>query len=131
MLVPDYFDALSFLFNFDGGGVFGAIRNLLWFAIWTASILCILFAVPPQKLPPALQSLDKFAALICAALIAWLPIQVAFMTLGILGLHTPAILMFVHGMIGLLAYFGVLIVTGPAAYERIVALLGGQKSPQA
>lgn len=130
MLVPNYFDALSFLFHFGSVGVLGIVHNLVWFVIWTAGILCILFVVPSEKLPPALRVIDSYAPLICTALIVWLPVQVAFMTLGLLGLHAATLLMFAHAMIRVFAFFGVLIVTGPPAYERIVAMFSRQQAAQ-
>lgn len=126
LLVPNYFDALHGMFQFDGVGALGVIHNLLWFAVWTGGILCILFVVPPHKLPPALQSIDRFTPMICSILIAWLPIQIAIGTLGMAGLHMTGLLMFVRGMIGIFSYFGVLIVTAPAAYDRIVAMFRAQ-----
>lgn len=128
MLVPDYFDALKFVFHFQGVGALGVIHNLLWFAVWTMAILCVLFAVPPQKLPPALHSLDAFAPMICAALIAWPPTQILLMTLGLAGVSGTAILALAHGLVPVFAYFAVLIVTAPAAYDEFASIVARQKA---
>src|SRR5262249_22579990 len=84
MLIPDYIDILRFSFHFSNTPVLFIVHNLLWFLVVTLGVLCILFVVPPQKLPPALQALDAFGPLICAVLIAWLVVDVVIVMLAII-----------------------------------------------
>ncbi len=131
MLVPDYIDILRFVFHF-GGGVISSIAGLITFITLTLGILCVLFVVPPQKLPPALQSIDAFAPLIAAVLLVYLPL------IHVLGfadavIHEKAvvgpILDLAHGLLPVVAYFGVLLMTSPAAYEEATALITGRRPP--
>jgi hypothetical protein len=124
-LVPDYFDALKFFFHFDHMPGMFIIHNLLWFVVWTLGIACILFVVPPQKLPPALQSVDAFGPLICAVLLAWLPLQMLILMLMAVMDHggISSVLEIAHALLPLVAFFGVLMMASPAAYEEAKALL--------
>jgi hypothetical protein len=136
LLVPDYFDLMKFAFKFDFFPALMIVHNLLWFLVWTLAVLCILFVVPPQKLPPALQSVDAFGPLITAVLILWLPLQqLLFFLIGVV--HGKAgvssVLMLAHGLLPLIAFFGVLMMTSPAAYEEAKAMFakkpGGSPPP--
>jgi hypothetical protein len=120
---------VTFHFN---GGVLNILNNLISFIVTTLGVLCILFVVPPQKLPPALQSLDAFGPAIAAVLILWLPLQVVFLVLqGLLSEHMgiSAILFGLHIAVRILAFFGVLMMTSPAAYEEATALITGRRPP--
>jgi hypothetical protein len=131
MLVPGWIDMFSVTFHFNGG-VLNILNNLISFIVTTLGVLCILFVVPPQKLPPALQSLDAFGPAIAAVLILWLPLQVVFLVLqGLLSEHMgiSAILFGLHIAVRILAFFGVLMMTSPAAYEEATALITGRRPP--
>jgi hypothetical protein len=130
MLVPGWIDMFGPTFHFNGGG-FAVIISLLTFIVTTLGVLCILFVVPPQKLPPALQSLDAFGPLIAAILILWLPTAVI---LGILeGLMNHggigSLLGAAHILVRIVAFFGVLMMASPAAYEEMTALITGRRPP--
>jgi len=131
MLVPDYIDLLRVAFKFSGGAL-DTIYGLLFFLVLTLGVLCILFVVPPQKLPPALQSLDAFGPLIAAVLIVWLPLNIVLFGL-IMMIQAKAvlgpILFIAHGLLPVLAYFGVLMMASPAAYEEATALITGRRPP--
>jgi hypothetical protein len=127
MLVPAYFDGLKFFFEFSHMPALLIVHNLLWFVVWTLGILCILFVVPPQKLPPALQSVDAFAPMITAVLMVWLvaqPVLVALAMLVHASAGITAILGLARGLLPVVAYFGVLMMASPAAYEEAKAMLG-------
>jgi hypothetical protein len=110
------------------------VHFLLWFLILTLGVLCILFVVPPAKLPPALQTIDAFGPLVAAALIAWLPVQQILIALATI-VHRPdhpvvsAVLILAHGLLPILAYFGVLMMASPAAYEEAKAMFGKRNPP--
>ena len=131
MLVPGWIDLLDHTFHFSHVPVLHIIDALLNFIVITLGVLCILFVVPPQKLPPALQSIDAFGPLIAAILIVWLPLQVVFLILAGLLDHEGlgAILIAVHILVRIAAFFGILMMTSPSAYEEATALITGRRPP--
>ncbi|MCB9560562.1 MAG: hypothetical protein H6708_09140 [Kofleriaceae bacterium] len=122
LLLP-WIDFLGDAFKFSHVGIVMILHNLLFFVVLLIGILCVLYVVPPAKLPPALKAIDALAPLVTAVLLLWLPLQVVLVALGLwLGPFpflnaTGAILMMARGLLALLAYFGVLMLTAPAAYE--------------
>ena len=129
MLVPDFIDILrfAFRFSFHGGAIF-TVLYLLTFVVTLVGIACALFVVPPQKLPPALQAVDALGPLFTAVLILFLPAKVLLMGLGLL-IHghggISAILLMAHLLIRIVAFFGVLMLVAPAAYEEVMRLVKG------
>ena len=125
MMVPgllSFFDGIS---GITHAPALLLIWGLLTLVITILGVACILFVVPPQKLPPALRAVDAFGPLIAAILIAWLPAQVVLMGLALLvHMHAgiSAILIMVHMLIPIVAYFGVLMMASPAAYEEALRL---------
>ena len=131
-LIPTLFSFLSVAFHF---GMFPAlliIHNLLFLLILILGVFCIVFVIPPKKLPPALQAVDALAPMIAAVLLAWLPAQQVLIALVLL-VHAhagiSAILILAHGLLPIIAYFGVLMMAAPAAYEEAMAMFGGKKPP--
>jgi hypothetical protein len=124
LLIPAFFDQIRVAFHFSGFPVLSILSNLLNFVVVTLGVLCILFVVPPQKLPPALRGVDALGPLICAVLIAWLPVQVLlFIVDGVIAKRgLVAILTGAHMLIYMVAYFGVLMMASPAAYEEAKAM---------
>jgi len=136
MLILPFIHTLGFAFSFSGGFIM-IIHNLLWMLVLLLAVFCIVFVVPPAKLPPALQAVDAFGPIIAAVLIAWLPLQqVLFLLQGIIIQHSlvGSLLAFAHGLLELIAYFGVLMMTAPTAYEeakRLFVKSGGASPPPA
>jgi hypothetical protein len=131
MLVPAFFDMLGGLFHFGGNPILMVIHNLLWFVVMLVGILCIAFVVPPQKLPPALRALDALGPLFAAVLMAWLVVSPILVCLsGLISEHAgiAAITMLAHMLLPVIAYFGVLMVAAPSAYEEIMKMF--KKGPQ-
>ena len=131
MLLPSWVRSLDYVFHF-GGPIIFTISGLLDFVVTTLGVACVVFVVPPQKLPPALQSVDAFGPLIAALLIVWLPAAVILMVLGlIVHMHVlvGAVLIGARLLVYILAYFGVLMMAAPAAYEEAVALATGKGRP--
>jgi hypothetical protein len=125
MLVPGWLHMLDHAFRFSGVPGLLIIYVLLDFIITLLGVACILFVVPPQKLPPALQAIDAFGPLIAAVLILWLPAQVILFGLALLvhmSAGVSAILIMAHMLIPIVAYFGVLMMASPAAYEEAKAM---------
>jgi hypothetical protein len=130
-LIPSWIDGFH-LFNFGGFPILIILHNLLWFLVMTLGVFCIVFVVPPAKLPPALQTVDAFGPLIAAVLIAWLPAQQVVIALaGIIHGHElfGSLLILAHGILPILAYFGVLMMASPAAYEEAKAMFAKNKQP--
>jgi hypothetical protein len=130
MMVPGLFDILRIAFKFDyhGGAIF-TVLYLLMLLVTLIGILCIAFVVPPQKLPPALQAVDALAPLFAAVLILWLPLQVVLLGLGMLAhahMGIGAILLMAHMLVRIVAFFGVLMMAAPAAYEEAMRMFGGK-----
>jgi hypothetical protein len=128
MLLPLWIDLFDIAFKFSGGRVFDIIDRLLFFIVTTLGVLCAVFVVPPQKLPPALQAVDAFGPLICAILIVWLPLHAVLEALTGL-IHNKAgvsaVLKLVHDLLPIVAYFGVLMMASPAAYEEAKRMFAG------
>jgi hypothetical protein len=130
-LIPSLLDGFH-LFSFGGLPILLIVHNLLWFVILALGVFCILFVVPPAKLPPALQTVDAFGPLIAAALILWLPLQQVLIALVMIvhaHILVGALLMLGHGILPILAYFGVLMMASPAAYEEAKAMFGKKNPP--
>src|SRR5688572_14004719 len=100
MLIPDFLSMIgpTFRFSYHGGFLF-TIMILLNFVVTIIGILCIAFVVPPQKLPPALRAMDALAPLFAAVLLAWLPLRIVLLGLGLM-LHAKfgimALLLMAH-----------------------------------
>ena len=131
-LIPTWIDSFGIfkMFSHMGGREIVLILTfVLAFLVITLGVFCIVFVVPPAKLPPALQAVDAFGPLITAILIIWLPLFVVL--LGIQGIISSpkdivnVILELAHGLLPILAYFGVLMMASPAAYEEAKAMFGG------
>lgn len=138
MLVIPLLDLFGALFKFS---VFGesafilGLHNQLFFLVVLIGILTLLYLVPPKKLPPALQAIDSLAPVVAALLLVWLPFQLIMMHLSALidsddTKFTTVILSMARSLLSLLAYFGVLMLTAPAAYDSFMAMFkkgqGGQ-----
>ncbi len=121
-LVVPLLQSIGPAFSFSGG-IFGILHNLLFLIVLAVGVLCIAFFFPPQKLPPALQAIDALAPLFVAILVLWLPLQTILIAFSLgnafLG-FTGAILLVVRALLWLVAYFGVLMLTAPAAYDSIM-----------
>ncbi|MFT3699293.1 MAG: hypothetical protein QM831_39460 [Kofleriaceae bacterium] len=131
MLVPDYIDVLRVVFHFSGG-VLSIIHGLIAFIVLTIGVLCVLFVVPPQKLPPALQSLDAFAPLVTALLIVFLPLNIVLVYLDSMiqmKEFISPLLQMAHALLQVIAYFLVLMMASPSAYEEATALITGRRPP--
>jgi hypothetical protein len=132
MLVPGFIDILRFAFTFSGGAIY-IVQRLLTFVVTLVGMACALFVVPPQKLPPALQAVDALGPLFTAVLLVWLPVQVVLSGLGMLAhmhMGISAILIMLHMLIRIVAFFGVLMLVAPAAYEEVMRMVKGGGAAQ-
>ncbi|HEX3759910.1 MAG TPA: hypothetical protein VHW23_14445 [Kofleriaceae bacterium] len=131
-LIPSWIGTFHIFSALGGMSIIGLVVALLWFLVITLGVFCIVFVVPPAKLPPALQSVDAFGPLIAAVLILWLPLQQVLIALSSI-VHEHAllgsILVLGHGLLPILAYFGVLMMASPAAYEEAKAMFARRGQP--
>jgi hypothetical protein len=125
MFYFDWLPELGHVFSFSGP-LFDSIVRLLDFVVLTLGSACILFIVPPQKLPPALQTVDNFGPLICALLIIWLPLALLLELVGGIVSHPSEIvnglLITAHLLLPIVAYFGMLMFAAPVAYDELFVL---------
>ena len=129
-LIPSWIDSFRVFGQLSAMPILGVVTMLLMFLVVTLGVFCIVFVVPPAKLPPALRTVDAFGPLIAAVLIVWLPLfQVLIALGGIIHSHVliGSLLILGHGLLPIIAYFGVLMMASPAAYEEAKAMFGGQK----
>jgi hypothetical protein len=131
-MIPGFLDTLHVFSIIGHLPIIAIVAALLSFLIQALGVFCIVFVVPPNKLPPALQTVDAFGPLIAAALIAWLPVQQVLIALsGIIHGHVliGSLLTLGHGLLPILAYFGVLMMASPAAYEEAKAMFARRGQP--
>ncbi|HEY1546270.1 MAG TPA: hypothetical protein VGG28_00550 [Kofleriaceae bacterium] len=129
LMLPGFID-LFHAFDFFKISLFLGVWALIWLIVSALGVFCIVFVVPPQKLPPALQAVDAFGPLIAAVLILWLPLQVVLLMLFGVVNHAGigAILGGARALLYIVAFFGVLMMAAPAAYEEAIALITGRRS---
>jgi hypothetical protein len=106
-------------FRFTGEGPFGVIHHILFFIVM---LLCVVSAVfvPTPQMVPGLASVDAFAPLVTAVLLLWIPVEILLLLLdglthdkaGISGLFFA-----LHAAVNAFAYFGILMLTSPEAYD--------------
>jgi hypothetical protein len=126
-----FFNSFGVFFSFKAGAIFG-IRNILYFLVSLLAIACFAFVVPAAKVP-ALAAVDALAPAVTAVLLAWLPLEAVLLLLASL-IHghdkfLNNILMFAHLLLPVVAFFGVLMVTAPAAYDELKAMMGKKQLP--
>jgi hypothetical protein len=131
MLVLPFLHLLTSL-HFSGGPI-TIVIGLLQLLVTGLGVFCILFVVPPQKLPPALQALDALGPPICAVLLLWL---VAYPLLTFLNLviHEPsgllsAVLLLARLLLYVIAFVGVLMTASPNVYESLFKKPVMERSP--
>jgi hypothetical protein len=131
-LIPSWINTFKLFSALSHMQILPIVGGLLAFLVLTLGVFCIVFVVPPAKLPPALQTVDAFGPLIAAVLILWLPVELVLQALsGIVHGHVliGSLLILGHGLLPILAYFGVLMMASPAAYEEAKAMFGGRNTP--
>ena len=108
-------------------GVLFKLYGILFLLVCLVAAACAVFVVPARKLPPALQAVDAFAPHVTAGLLVWLPVQIVLFFLAGL-IHGDNVkfvewfLALVRALLTLVAYFGVLMLTAPAAYDALMGL---------
>ncbi len=129
MLMP-FINSIGPAFAF-AGGITGIISALVTLLVTALGVLCVTMVLPPAKVPPALRILDSLGPLICAVLLLW---PLTLMLLGFIGglLHGNIIgglLGFARGLLYLVAFVGVLLMSSPPVYDSITAVPVMRRTP--
>jgi len=107
------------------------IHNLLFVVVLLVCMLCAVFVVKPSTVP-ALRSVDAFAPLFTAVILGWLLVQVVLLMLVALvhqkGGAVGDLLMGIHMFIATFAFFGILMLTAPEAYDQAKAMFSGHQA---
>jgi hypothetical protein len=120
-------------FRFSGQGVLGVVHNLLFLVVLLVAVASIVFAIPAER-APALRGVDALLPHATAVLVLWVPAQIVLLTLGHL-IHMKAgfngVLLGARALVSAVAYFGVLLVTAPEAYDEVKRMMaaGGSYPP--
>ncbi|HUH05837.1 MAG TPA: hypothetical protein VML75_27800 [Kofleriaceae bacterium] len=134
MLVLTFINFLTdTAFKFSNVPALVVVHNLLMLMVLLIAVLSIVFVIKPSQVP-ALAGVDAFAPLVTAIVLAWLPFQTLLMMLAYL-VHLKAgvgaLLMGLHVLINIFAYFGILMLTAPEAYDELMKLFGDHKAQAA
>ena len=129
MLIP--FIVFSFDVGLGNKKVFTVIHNLLQILVFLVAVASAVFVIKPEKVP-ALRGIDAFAPLVAAILVAWIPLKIVLGFLGEL-VHgsggVSALFMLIHVLIAVFAYWGILLLSAPEAYDELKNLFTGQGKP--
>src|SRR6185503_12513068 len=128
MVLFGFIDYLDVAFKFSGQGPFGVIHHILFFIVL---ILCVGSAVfvPTPQMVPSLASVDAFAPHVTAVLLLWVPLEIVLLLLdGLTHDHAgiSAVFFSVHAAVNAFAYFGILMLTAPEAYDAAKGLFAAR-----
>ncbi len=131
LMIAPFIDALGAAFSFKPPALF-IVHHLLHLVVMLLAVGCAVFVVKPESVP-ALRSVEAFAPLITAVLLAWLPVQAVLLWLATT-VHfdggLSAFLNLVRVLIFLLGYFAVLLLAAPRAYDALRrAMARGSSAP--
>jgi hypothetical protein len=117
--------------SFEHKKAFGIIHDLLQGLVFLVGAACVAFVIKPDTMP-ALRGVDAFKPLVTAILLAWLPLKAVLLLLAML-IHwkagASAITITLHYLIGIFAYFGIIMLTAPEAYDELKRMLAGGGGP--
>ncbi|MBT8492241.1 MAG: hypothetical protein KJO07_04205 [Deltaproteobacteria bacterium] len=120
-------------------GLMPILMSVSSLAALGAASLCTLY-IPPLSMNPNLKFVDAFAPLITLILLLYPVAMAAMLMLGLVfeGAVITGILMGARSLLYIVAFFGVLMLTAPPAYEAIKQAIlknggggGGWQNPQA
>jgi hypothetical protein len=130
LMVLPFINALGPAFSFSGG-IIGIITNLLNLLVMGLGVLCVTMVIPPDKVPAPLRILDSLGPLICAVLLLW---PVTVMVLGFVGglmggNVIGGLLGLARGLLYIIAFIGVLLMTSPPVYDLVTSTPVMRRSP--
>ncbi len=133
-LVFSWLNMLDWVGHFSPFFILHLVLHLT-FLVTLLGIACALFIVPANKLPPALQALDNFAPMLAALFLVWIPgqfllIWIAMVIHGQSGGIVNSILELLHILLPIAAYFGVLLMTAPAAFKAVMDIIKKEQQGQ-
>jgi hypothetical protein len=107
---------ISLYFHFGGVGILGILFNIISLLVLLCAAASIVYAI--DKWVPQVRKFEAFAPIVTALLVVWPAIAVVLAGLAILfSAPVTAILIMVHGLVMVIAIYGVLILTAPAAFD--------------
>jgi hypothetical protein len=119
-------------FQFTGAGIIGIIHNLAFLAVLAVAAGCVAFVIPTEKVPQ-LRGVDALVPHATAILLLWIPVQVVLLMLAML-IHMStgfgAIILGARILVSTGAYFGILMLTAPDAYEEAKRMITRSASGQ-
>ena len=133
LCAPALLNLIDVTFHFTGVPFLYVVMNLLGFLVLLLAVACVVFVPTPQQVP-ALRSVDAFAPLVTAILLLWIPVALVLALLAGL-VHVGAgnigneLISLVRAIIYVFAFFGVLMLTAPEAYDEAKRLFAGGGSP--
>jgi hypothetical protein len=114
--------ALIHVGSFGLGPIFMVVV-ILSFLVTALGVFCILFVVPPQKLPPALQMIDSLGPPICGVLLAWLiALPLLMFIAGVVAQPSAIVsnvLNLARHLLYVIAFVGVFMTASPNVYESL------------
>ena len=122
LMLPGTLEWIGVAFRFSGVPFILIVHNLMSLLVLFVAMICAV--IPLSRFVPAFRPLDEPLAPLCAAiLLAWLVVQVVLLSL------TPMITVFwaIQAAIGVFGYFGILMLTAPAAYDEAKQFLMRQR----
>ena len=126
-----FINFLEHAFDFKGIGGIMVIHNILFLLVLILAVGSAVL-VPTPQMVPALGPVDAFAPLITAVLLLWVPVEIVLLMLHGL-VHEKAgatgLFMGIHMLVGAFAYFGVLMLTAPEAYDSAKAAMSQRGAP--
>ncbi|HUS68171.1 MAG TPA: hypothetical protein VMZ28_26740 [Kofleriaceae bacterium] len=126
-----FINFLEHAFDFKGIGGIMVIHNILFLLVMILAVGSAVF-VPTPQMVPALAPVDAFAPLVTAVLLLWVPVEIVLLMLHGL-VHEKAgatgLFMGIHMLVGAFAYFGVLMLTAPEAYDSAKAAMSQRGAP--
>jgi hypothetical protein len=105
-------------FFYFGGGVLRGIVGILSFIVLLGCAACLVFAIP-TKWVPKLAMFKPFAPIVTAVLILWPFAQAILGFVANIGTPIMALLGTIHQLVLLVAFYAVLLMTAPAAFDVI------------
>ena len=113
--------SISSLFQFGGIGILQILVNIISLLVLLCAAASIVFAI--DKWVPAVKKFEAFAPLVTAILAIWPLAHVVLEFVAHISTPVQAILFLIHGIVLVVAIYGVLLLTAPAAFDVLKGYL--------
>ena len=113
---------IGYYFHFGGMPILAILGNIITLLVLLCAAASIVYAI--DKWVPAVKPFEAFAPLVTFILIIFPAVAVVLAGLGMLTVApVQSILLIIHGLVIVIAIYGVLIMTAPAAFEVLKGYL--------